>query len=71
MIQDYNRTILISGLGMIFYISAINDEVRHRPRKRDEDFPFHYNYGWGFKLVGEYGHGLDLTVLKGTGNFGC
>lgn len=46
---------LFSGLtlavGIIFYISAINDEVGHRA-KGSEGKKFEYEYGWSFSFAG-------------------
>ena len=38
---------LFLGLGMIFYISAVNDEVsRLKEPEKDAEPPFVYRYGW-------------------------
>ena len=38
-------------MGIIFYISAINDEVGHRT-KGSEGKKFEYEYGWSFSFAG-------------------
>ncbi|KAJ8319351.1 hypothetical protein KUTeg_004442 [Tegillarca granosa] len=49
---------ILSGLsvavGIILYISAINDEVGHRLSKKsdDKDSTFSYSYGWSFYFAG-------------------
>ncbi len=38
-------------MGVIFYISAVNDEVSHRkkpPPNASKESQFHYHYGWAF-----------------------
>ena len=43
------------AVGIILYISAINDEVGHRPKpsEADEDTKkFDYRYGWSFFFAG-------------------
>lgn len=46
---------LMLAVGIILYISAINDEVGHRPKpsEADEDTKkFDYEYGWSFFFAG-------------------
>lgn len=45
---------LAVAVGIILYISAINDEVGHRLSKKsdDKDAMFTYNYGWSFYFAG-------------------
>ncbi|XP_022318103.1 voltage-dependent calcium channel gamma-5 subunit-like [Crassostrea virginica] len=46
---------LMLAVGIILYISAINDEVGHRPKpsEADEDTKkFDYRYGWSFFFAG-------------------
>ena len=47
--------VIFSGLtlavGIIFYISAINDEVGHRSKVKDGK-KFTYEYGWSFVFAG-------------------
>lgn len=38
-------------MGIIFYISAINDEVGHRDKGTDGK-KFEYTYGWSFSFAG-------------------
>lgn len=39
--------------GVIFYISAVNDEVAHRKKPESKDDPqFSYRYGWAFFFAG-------------------
>ena len=41
-------------MGVIFYISAVNDEVAHRkkpPPNAKKDQTFHYHYGWGLLCI--------------------
>ena len=38
-------------MGIIFYISAINDEVGHRSKGKDGKI-FTYEYGWSFFFAG-------------------
>lgn len=40
---------LVLAVGIILFISAINDEVGHRPTK---SFSFSYKYGWSFYIAG-------------------
>ncbi|XP_061764395.1 voltage-dependent calcium channel gamma-7 subunit-like [Nerophis ophidion] len=44
---------ILSGLslvvGLVLYISSINDEVMNRPREAEQFF--HYRYGWSFALA--------------------
>ncbi|KAM9823668.1 calcium channel, voltage-dependent, gamma subunit 7a isoform 1-T1 [Neosynchiropus ocellatus] len=44
---------ILSGLslvvGLVLYISSINDEVMNRPREPEQFF--HYHYGWSFALA--------------------
>ena len=40
-------------MGVIFYISAVNDEVSHRKKpspNTPKESTFHYHYGWAFFL---------------------
>ena len=40
-------------MGVIFYISAVNDEVAHRKKPVNAEEPsFHYRYGWAFFFNG-------------------
>ncbi len=40
-------------MGVIFYISAVNDEVAHRkPASNADDPQFKYKYGWAFFFTG-------------------
>lgn len=40
---------LCLAMGIIFYISAVNDEVAHRKKPEATDVPvFEYHYGWAF-----------------------
>ncbi len=44
---------LFLGIGVIFYISAVNDEVSHQKKpERPDDPPFAYRYGWAFFFAG-------------------
>ena len=46
---------LCLAVGMIFYISAVNDEVSHRkkpPSGAPKGEVFQYNYGWAFFFAG-------------------
>ena len=44
---------LCLGVGVILYISAVNDEVWHRKKpKTPEDPVFEYRYGWAFFFAG-------------------
>ncbi len=46
---------LCLAVGMIFYISAVNDEVSHRkkpPSGAPKGEVFHYHYGWAFFFAG-------------------
>ena len=40
------------AVGIILYISAINDEVGHRSYNDSGDLIFHYSYGWSFYFAG-------------------
>jgi voltage-dependent calcium channel gamma-5 len=40
------------AVGIILYISAINDEVGHRSYNDSGDLIFHYRYGWSFYFAG-------------------
>lgn len=42
---------LLVAVGMILYISAINDEVGHGIKSKDGSM-FSYRYGWSFVFVG-------------------
>ena len=42
---------LTLAVGIIFYISAINDEVGHRSKVKDGK-KFTYEYGWSFVFAG-------------------
>ena len=49
MSSDSSLLALILGIGMIIYISAVNDEVARRkkpPPNAPDEFRFHYYYGW-------------------------
>lgn len=53
----YNLIIIfIPGLtfavGIILYISSINDEVGHRQYNESGDLVFQYSYGWSFYFAG-------------------
>ena len=39
------------AVGIIFYISAINDEVGHKQKGKDGK-RFEYEYGWSFTFAG-------------------
>lgn len=56
--------LFISGLtlavGIIFYISAINDEVGHRTKGK-EGKQFVYEYGWSFFFAG-----MAFMIAEGT-----
>ena len=40
-------------MGVIFYISAVNDEVAHRKKPENPDEPpYEYKYGWAFFFTG-------------------
>ena len=44
---------LLLAVGVIFYISAVNDEVSHRKKPTNpEDPKFSYSYGWAFFFAG-------------------
>ena len=44
---------LVLALGVIFFISAVNDEVAHRKKPEDSKIPlFTYVYGWAFFCAG-------------------
>ena len=44
---------LMLAVGVIFYISAVNDEVSHRKAPQNpEDPKFVYCYGWAFFFAG-------------------
>ncbi|XP_041364236.1 voltage-dependent calcium channel gamma-7 subunit-like [Gigantopelta aegis] len=43
---------LCLSVGIILYISAINDEVGHRTSNSDDPFSFKYTYGWSFFVAG-------------------
>lgn len=47
---------LVLAVGVILYISAINDEMSHRPRPKPGGKPEHqvflYDYGWSFYFAG-------------------
>ena len=44
---------LLLAIGVIFYISAVNDEVSHRKKPDNpEDPQFSYKYGWAFFFAG-------------------
>ena len=45
-------TALFLAVGVIFYISAVNDEVSHRKKSDNKDEKFEYNYGWAFSFAG-------------------
>ncbi|KAI8501027.1 regulation of AMPA receptor [Branchiostoma belcheri] len=57
---------ILSGLftvvGLIVYISAINDEVMHRDKK-NADSSFHYQYSWSFFMAAM---SFGLTELSGV-----
>lgn len=36
-------------VGLVLYISSINDEVMNRPREPEQFF--HYHYGWSFAFA--------------------
>lgn len=36
-------------VGLVLYISSINDEVMNRPREAEQFF--HYRYGWSFAFA--------------------
>lgn len=36
-------------VGLVLYISSINDEVMNRPREPEQFF--HYRYGWSFAFA--------------------
>ena len=41
------------ALGVIFFISAVNDEVAHYKKPEDSKIPpFEYIYGWAFFCAG-------------------
>ncbi|XP_035696133.1 voltage-dependent calcium channel gamma-5 subunit-like [Branchiostoma floridae] len=58
---------ILSGLftvvGLIVYISAINDEVMHRDKKNFADSSFHYQYSWSFFMAAM---SFGLTELSGV-----
>lgn len=43
---------LCFAVGIILYISSINDEVGHRQYNNSGDLVFKYNYGWSFYFAG-------------------
>ena len=44
---------LLLAVGVIIYISAVNDEVSHRKKPTNPDDPkFIYSYGWAFFFAG-------------------
>lgn len=49
----YPLLLSFSGLslvvGLVLYISSINDEVMNRPREPEQFF--HYHYGWSFAFA--------------------
>lgn len=54
MLPSYGPGILLpSGLslvvGLVLYISSINDEVMNRPSSSEQYF--HYRYGWSFAFA--------------------
>lgn len=52
VIVVWNPTALSLAIGVIFYISAVNDEVSHRKKPGTSDESFQYNYGWAFFFAG-------------------
>ena len=51
MLQTFIIAALTLAMGVIFYISAVNDEVSHRkkpPPNASKESQFHYHYGWAF-----------------------
>ncbi|XP_053389775.1 voltage-dependent calcium channel gamma-5 subunit-like isoform X2 [Mercenaria mercenaria] len=51
---------LTLAVGIIFYISAINDEVGHRTKGK-EGKQFEYEYGWSFFFAG-----MAFMIAEGT-----
>ncbi len=53
MIYCFTLFYSLSGLslvvGLVLYISSINDEVMNRPREPEQFF--HYHYGWSFAFA--------------------
>ena len=46
-------TALGLAVGVIFYISGVNDEVHHRKKPENPDDPvFQYSYDWAFFFGG-------------------
>lgn len=61
-------------VGLVLYISSINDEVMNRPSSSEQYF--HYRYGWSFAfaassfLLKEVMSGAHVRVLNEEGSGG-